>query len=223
VLVADPGEFTFDGSGDDGALRYVSLVPGFTLPLATGMPNPNFVVATSWGDVLVSDDTGETIYAIGYDAGKTDGVRPWLEGVPSPNGMGWAPDGEALYVVTTFTPDPPLWRVPVDGGVPGTPEVVTTLPTGAAPDGLAVDADGGVWVAANLDGEVVRVDPQSGEATAVGRGLDTPASLAFGAGDGFDPCSIYFTELFGTGVGRLAVGVEGAPVPVAPAPPDAGG
>jgi gluconolactonase len=220
TLVADPGEFTFDGSGDDGHLRYVGVVPGFSTDLATGIPNPNFVASTPWGEVLVSDDTGDAVYAVDYTSGAGT-VRTWLTGVPSPNGMAFSPDGATLYVVSTFTPDPPVWRVPVAAdGTPGTPEALATLDSGSAPDGLAIDADGGVWVAANLAGEIVRIDPATGATSTFVPGLTTPASLAFGAGDGFDPCSLYATELYGENVMRIATGVPGLTVDVAEAPPD---
>jgi hypothetical protein len=215
LLVADPGEFTFDGSGDDGRLLRVGLDGGEPQVLAGGMPNPNFVVATAWGEVLVSDDTGQVIYAV--DGGGA--VRTWLDGVPSPNGMGWSPDGGTLYTVSTFSTDPALWAIPVDGGgAPGTPAAVTTFETGSAPDGLAVDADGGVWVALNLAGEVVRVDPATGEETDRVEGLSSPASLAFGAEEtGFDPCGLYVSSLFGDTVSQVAVGRRGAVVPEGPA------
>ena len=220
VLVADPGEFTFDGSGDDGHLRYVSLVPGYSADLAGGMPNPNFVVATPWGEVLVSDDTGETLYAVDYSRGSGV-VRVWLDGVPSPNGMAFSPDGSVLYVASTFVSDPPIWAIPVGtDATPGAPESIATLDTGVAPDGLAVDVNGGIWVAANLSGEIVHVDPADGSTTRLVHDLPTPASLAFGQGDAFDPCSIYATSLYGDTVSRIATGVQGLPVPQAVAPPD---
>lgn len=215
LLVADPGEFTFDGSGDDGRLLRAGLDGGAVEVRASGMPNPNFVVATGWGEVLVSDDTGERIYAVDSAVESGGAVRTWLDGVPSPNGMGWSPDGGTLYTVSTFSTDPALWAIPVDAsGVPGTPVAVTTFETGAAPDGLVVDRDGGVWVALNLAGEVQRVDPATGDVTDAIEGLSSPASLAFGAeGTGFDPCTMYVTSLFGDTVSSVAVGRRGAAIP----------
>jgi len=213
VLVADPGEFTLDGSGDDGHLRFVDDAGGVT-DLAAGMPNPNFVTATAWGDVLVSDDTGDIIYAVNGDGV----VRSWLDSVPSPNGMAFSPAGDALYVVSTFTSDPPLWRVPVNSaGVPGTPEVLVTFVTASAPDGLTVDAAGNPWVAVNLAGELVRVDPATGDATTFASDLPTPASLAFGTGPDFDPCSLYVTSLYGDTVSRVSTGTTGLTLPDAQA------
>ena len=50
------------------------------------------------------------------------------------------------------------------------------------------------------------------EGELVAGGLGSPASLAFGRGQGFDPCSIYVTQLFGDQILRVAVGAEGAPL-----------
>ena len=141
LLVAAPGEFTLDGSGKDGGVLRVG-VDGSVETLLTGLPNPNFLAVSSTGTVLVSDDTNEVLWTL-------DGAE-WLTGIPSPNGMAFSPDFSTLYVVSTFTTDPPLWRVPVSGGTAGTPEEVATLPTGSAPDGITVDTDGNIWVAANV-------------------------------------------------------------------------
>ena len=78
-------------------------------------------------------------------------------------------------------------RIPVTGGSPGTPEVFTNSINGA--DGLVLDDDDNLWVAANQADEIVVVDP-TGKAIAklgdfdgvqngVTRGLLFPASPAF--------------------------------------------
>lgn len=202
LYLADPGEFTFDADDTDGTLKRVRL-DGTVETLATGMPNPNFVLPAR-DDVLVSDDTGDTIYAVNA-AGE---VRVWADGIPSPNGMAWALDGSAVYVVSTFVEEPPLWRIPVDGGAAGTPEEVVRFETGDAPDGLAIDADGGLWVALNLAGSLVRVEPD-GTITDRIDGLTTPASLAFGDGDAWDACSLYVTSLYGDTVVQVGAGRRG--------------
>lgn len=206
LLVADPGEFTLDGSGDDGRVLFVGL-DGSVTELATGLPNPNFVATAPWGEVLVSDDTHDTLWAVGKG-----GARVWVEGVTSPNGLGFSPEGDRLFAVSTFTSEPPLWVVPVDaGGAPGAPSAWVDLPAGSAPDGLAVDGDGGVLVALNLAGELARVDPDGG-LTTLASDLPTPASLAFGEGADWDPCSVYVTSLFGSEVWRVATGRTGVPL-----------
>jgi gluconolactonase len=104
------------------------------------------------------------------------------EGVALTNGIGFSPDGRTLYHADT-----PVGviahDVDDDGGVvPGSRRVFATVDRGAV-DGLTVDRDGGVWVAA-VDGyAVARFTPQG----ALDRRIPMPAkrvtSLVFGGVD----------------------------------------
>ena len=64
------------------------------------------------------------------------------------NGIGWSPDGTTLYFI-----DSPLQRLdayefdPATGEVGGRRTVAEIDPDDGLPDGLAVDAEGGIWVA----------------------------------------------------------------------------
>jgi sugar lactone lactonase YvrE len=75
------------------------------------------------------------------------------------NGLAWSPDGALAYYVDTET-----YRVdlldydPVDG-LSGRRPFVEVTPAHGRPDGLTVDAEGGVWVALNGGGAVHRYDP----------------------------------------------------------------
>ena len=101
------------------------------------------------------------------------------------NGLGFNRAGTALFVANTAMD----WivKVPVTGGVPGTPQMFTNSINGA--DGLVLDSSDNLWVAANQSDEIVVVDP-SGKVIAklgdfegvkhgVTRGLLFPASPAF--------------------------------------------
>jgi gluconolactonase len=154
---------------------------------------------------LVSDDTvGEdTIYEVSWDGA----VSPWVDQVPTPNGMVFSLDGAFLYVATTFE-QTGLWRVPVsEQGEAGAPERWVEFEGSTAPDGVAIDSEGNVYVALNTAGQIAKVD-EEGNASTLATGLFGPASLAFGQGD-FDPCSMYVTSLFGTQMSRVGVGVPG--------------
>ncbi len=131
--------------------------------------------------------------------------------------MAYSPSGDAFFVASTFDAPGQLTRFDVDGdGLPieASAIEIVHLGPGSTPDGIAVDEDGWVYIAANLQGSVWRVDgasPGLVEGELWADGLGSPASLAFGRGPDFDPCSFYVTQLFSDQVLRVGVGVAGAP------------
>lgn len=208
-VVASIGEIM----APDGGVYEVDATGQASL-LAEGIDSPNFVALAPDGTALISDDFDTRVFHVAADGT----VSTVIEDVPSPNGIAYSPSGDAFYVASTFSLNGELTRYDVDdAGLPIEETAVEILHTGpgSANDGIAVDADGNVYVLANLPGEIWRVDGaatelQKGEI--VVDGLDSPASIAFGRGDDFDPCSGYVTELFGTRVVRVVLGVEGAPL-----------
>ncbi len=201
-----------DPQVNDGAV-YVVDAQGSVSLLAAGIASPNFIALAPDGSALVSDDFDNTrVFRVTPEAA----LSVVLEQVESPNGMAYSPDGSYFYVASTFTPLGQLTRYEVDtNGLPIEATAIEILQLGQAstPDGIAVDAMGMVYVAANIPGQLWRVDGgadslQAGELVA--EGLGSPASLAFGRGPGFDPCSIYLTQLFGNQVIRVAIGVPGS-------------
>lgn len=203
-----------DPAVNDGAV-YLVDARGVATQLASGIASPNFVTIAPEGSVLVSDDFDDTRV---FRVDAQGQVGELLTNVPSPNGMAFSPDGAHFYVASTFTPQGQLTRYELDGeGLPIEATAIEILQLGQAstPDGIAIDAEGMVYVAANIPGQIWRVDGaaaalQAGELVA--EGLGSPASLAFGRGEGFDPCSIYVTQLFGSQILRVGVGVAGAPL-----------
>jgi gluconolactonase len=195
----------------DGAIFRVDG-GGAVSQIAVGIDDPNFVTIAPDGSALVSDDFDTRVFRVTLDGEVSEVLT-----VESPNGMAYSPDGQAFYVASTFTVDAQLTRFDVDAaGLPvdGSGLEILHLGQGTTPDGIAVSADNQVYVAANLAGEIWRVDGaaselQPGELVA---SLAYPASLAFGVGPDFDPCSLYVTQLAADGVVRVAVGVRGAPL-----------
>lgn len=95
-------------------------------------------------------------------------------GILWPNGIGLSPPGDVLYV-NDFATGEVLAFDPDGGGR----RVLARVPAGS-PDGLAVDAEGGVWVALGPAGQIARLDAD-GSLDAL---LDVPA--AFVASVAFD-------------------------------------
>jgi gluconolactonase len=188
-----------------GELLLIDPATGVSTPIADGLGAPNFVVTTPWGTTLVSDDsTGtDTIREVTLDGD----VSVWVEGVPTPNGMVFSLDNRTLYVAATFE-GVGLWRVPVsEQGEAGTPEQWVSFDAGSTPDGVAIDSEGNVYVALNINDEIAQVKPD-GTVTILAEGVSKPASLAFGQGE-YDPCSLYVTNLLGAQVWRVGIGVLG--------------
>lgn len=188
-----------------GAL-YKVTPEGAVTRFATGIRAPNFLAVAPWGELLVADDclSNTALYAVSAQGV----VRPWLEGIPSANGLGFDAAGTTLYVAATFTTPSKLWKVSVTpAGQPGTPVPVVDFPEGAFADGLTLGADGAVYVALNARGEISRV--KDGVAQSLASGLLTAASLEFGRGAAWDPCSVYVSSLIGDKVYRLRLGTRG--------------
>ena len=209
LVVASFGVF----NKPDGAIYTVSS-DGMATFLADGIDSPNFIAIAPDGSALVSDDFDTRVFRVT----KGGDLSVALQNVPSPNGMAYSPDGASFFVASTFTDLGQLTRYDVDaGGLPieGSAREILHLGSGATPDGVAVDEDNRVYVAANLRSQIWRVD---GGAESVSEGelvtdaVKNPASLAFGVGPAYDPCSIYVTELNGDRIVRVAVGVRGAPL-----------
>lgn len=190
---------------DTGELLLIDPSVGNSDVVADGLGAPNFVVTTPWGTTLVSDDTRGT--SIIQEVAADGTATVWSDEVPTPNGMVFSLDSRTLYVAATFD-GVGLWRVPVsETGEAGTAEKWVDFEPASTPDGVAIDSEGNVYVALNLDDEIAQVKPD-GTVTIVAEGVDKAASLAFGQGD-YDPCSVYVTNLFGDQVWRVGIGILG--------------
>jgi gluconolactonase len=97
------------------------------------------------------------------------GAEPRLlaDGILWPNGIGLSPAGDVLYV-SDFAAGEVLAFDPDGGGR----RVLARVPAGS-PDGLAVDAEGGVWVALGPAGQIARLR-EDGSLDAL---LDVPAGF----------------------------------------------
>ena len=129
-------------------------------------------------------------------------AAPAAGGVLWANGIGFSPDGATAYGSDYARNCVLAWDVGDDGSLTS-PRTFAEMPAGSA-DGLAVDAEGGVWVAPGAAGNIVRFDSSG----TLDRTLDVPAtfvsSLCFG---GEDMCDIYIT----TGDGTLLHGRADVP------------
>ncbi len=104
------------------------------------------------------------------------------------NGIGFSPDGRRLYHSDSARRHIIVHRVAPDGAV-GERGVFAELDRGA-PDGLAVDEEGGVWTAAVGAGCLMRFDPDGKLDRVVPVPAESVTSLCFGLDD---PRDLYIT------------------------------
>jgi len=215
ILVADFGPTNaFDhGPNDDGIVWRVTPEGDKTIA-ATGMGDPNFVLVLKDGSFLVSDDATNEVFIVDRE-GKTS---LFTTAIDHPNGLALSQDGSTLYVAQIFRSIRPIiadnrvWSLSLEGGRPkGEPKVVTETGLGGANDGLAMDVQGRVYIAANGEAKIWRFDPKTEELELIARRMPGVASLAFGQGE-FDHHAIYATSTRAGLVWKVPVSVAGAPL-----------
>lgn len=133
-----------------------------------------------WGGTL-TDDEREPTAALHRltDSGTLETV---VEGVVVSNGLGWSPDGLTMYytdsgpqTIWAFDFDAPSGRV--------SNRRVFATDDDCYPDGLTVDAEGGVWSAKWDGSRVVRYAPDGSVTAVVEAPVSRPTSCMFGGPD----------------------------------------
>ncbi len=94
-----------------------------------------------------------------FDANRT--VTRMEEGICCSNGLGWSPDSKTMYFTESFKHRIFAYDFDPATGAIENRRVFVQLPshTAAFPDGLTVDAEGGVWSAQPMFGRLARYDP----------------------------------------------------------------
>jgi sugar lactone lactonase YvrE len=172
-------------------------------PTGSGL---NALTFDSAGNVYVSDSFNGAIWKSGA-SGQLGLTTPWVQnalltttGDPpfGANGLGFNKAQTILFVANTGNDT--IVQIPVSGGNPGTPAIFVNSINGA--DGLVLDSDDNLWVAANQSDEIVVVDKTGKVLAKLGdfEGLvngGTPKGLLFPASPAFsrDRTTLYVTNL----------------------------
>jgi hypothetical protein len=182
------------------------------------------------GNLFVSDDN------IAPPAQPPDLIRvpranpmdwePWTP-IYGPNGLAYDAATGALYTVITADQSSPVLRLSATDR--NAVEVVAHLSFGAATlepgvhepqgdpllplpkglDDLALGPDGLLYITAHLSGELLRVDPATGDACLLASGLEEPTSARFAWGFGPHGGKLFVTTWGGVGVSGIALGQAG--------------
>jgi sugar lactone lactonase YvrE len=142
-----------------------------------------------------------------------------VDNVTISNGLEWSPDGSRAYYNDTDTHRVDVFDYDVNAGLANRRPFVRLSPDEGRPDGLAVDAEGGVWVALNHSGTVRRYTAEGVEDDVVEVGPRQVTACTFG-GERLDQLFITTSrENLPPGqdpkagsVFRAEVGVRGMPV-----------
>jgi sugar lactone lactonase YvrE len=195
---------------DTGAVTEIAQAPG--LPGTRMNDGACDRAGRFYAGSMASDETPGrgTFYRL--DTDRT--VTPLYSGIGISNGVGWSPDDRLMYYIDSLAYRVDVMEYDIETGRVGQRRPFARLGSGeVVPDGLAVDAEGGVWTAV-WGGSVIQRYDTDGRLTAVVR---LPAahvtSCAFG---GPDLDQLYITTAAGPGrcAGALftcPAGVKGLP------------
>ncbi len=138
------------------------------------------------------------------------GTMPWKEGGPAcalyrltpdgqvtelfggvglSNGLDWSADRGTFYYADSRSGGVDVFAADPETGELGDRRRFVTVQAGI-PDGLALDADGCLWLAVFGTGEVRRYTPDGDLDTVIRLPVDQPTSMAFG---GHDLATLYIT------------------------------
>jgi sugar lactone lactonase YvrE len=204
VLSVDPGTGM--------ATVCITLKPPSNKPGIAGLNGITFDAA---GNIYVSDSFGGIIWRFSPQESRancgqasawvtdplllpSNGKKPPASVPPfGANGIEFNKARDAMFVCNTAIDT--IVKIPVSGGNPGTPEVLTNSINGC--DGIAIDSSDNIWAAANQADEMVVVDPTGKVIAKLGdfngvnggmtKGLLFPASPAFSP----DGTSLWVTNL----------------------------
>lgn len=139
------------------------------------------------------------------------------------NGIGWSPDSSKMYYVDSPARCVFIFDYDLASAVASTKRLFADLSGiagNAVPDGLAVDVDGGVWVAMWDGGEVIRLSSTGELVRRIALPVSRPTSVAFGSGtalyittcsfDAGDPAPLQ--EPLAGSILCIDAGVAGVPV-----------
>jgi gluconolactonase len=211
-----PGAFMLGLALDgDGNLYACETTEGYVLRFAPDgsferygghVGYPNFAAFDADGNLWVTDSGSWDAVAGGIVRIAPGGETTRAAG-PMRFANGCAVYGEHLYVVESQLPG--VVRMPLSGGAF---EQVVELPQ-TVPDGIAFDAEGGLWIGCYQPNRIYRLAPDGALETVVddwtGEYVASPTNLAF-AGEHLDV--LVLAGLSGWSVRAIDPGVQGAPL-----------
>ncbi len=170
-----------------------------------------------WAGTMVMDQRAGAGALYRLDARRH--VQQMVAGVSISNGLGWSPDDRLMYYVDTPEGRIDVFDFDAAIGAIRNRRPFATIDGPGQPDGLAVDAEGGIWVALWGGGRVVRFLPGGTIEGTIDVPVSQTSSCCFGGPDLRD---LYITtawqhlprerrEAHAGGLFRCRPGVAGQP------------
>jgi gluconolactonase len=157
----------------------------------------NDMTTDSAGNVFVGmhgeQPTGQapTVTASLWRLGDGGSAIRCYDGIQLTNGLAISPDGSRLYHNDT-TPKT-VWVSDLNSeGLPVNRRVFHKMEGAGAPDGMAMDESGCIWIAAIAAGKVVRLSPDGQQDLVLDAPAPYVASLCFGGSDLMDLYAVTF-------------------------------
>ncbi len=152
-----------------------------------------------------------------YETGKAAHAR--LNGLITPNGLAFSPDGRTMYLSDSHPLSQQIWAFDydIDSGTPSNRRLfvdMRSLP--GRPDGAAVDVEGGYWICGNDAGLIHRFTPNGRLDRSLAVPVKKPSMCAFG-GSRMDTLFVtsirddHSEQSLAGGVFALNPGVQGLP------------
>jgi sugar lactone lactonase YvrE len=178
VLAAGPGFLFLEVSGDIVELAQPEAGRSH-VRMNDGACDPQ---GRFWAGTMAYDESegAGVLYRLELDGTCTTVVT----GLTISNGIGWSPDGAAMYLSDSGTATVDVFDFdPVSGDLGARRTIVEIAAAGIAPDGLTVDLAGNIWVALWGGGAVQCFSPDGSLLSTVAMPVDRPTSCAFGGPD----------------------------------------
>ena len=187
TIVAGSSFHTINGLafGPDGRLFLASVIGESIFALDLGSGAVEVVVepeAAGHPDDLLFLPSGDMIWNATLEGAvrirQTDGeIRDLATGLPGVNSIALTRDGKRLFVGQVFLGEG-LWEIDLACNAP--PRLVTEK-TGGGLNAFHFGADGMIYAPTWEDGQVVRIDPETGASTVLVDGLQKPGAVRFDA------------------------------------------
>ncbi len=113
-----------------------------------------------WAGTMPFDPPPGSARGALYRMDKDFQVTAVVSGVTLSNGMDWSPDGRHMYYIDSMTQGVDVFDFDAATGSLGQRQrLITVAPEEGLPDGMTVDAEGGLWVALHGSGSIRRYTP----------------------------------------------------------------